>query len=218
MADPLIDPCCKIGGGIDERSLSMRASSVRTLHSSMQHSARTGKKPRNALVALPDEDADVFNIYVQWHYYEKIPCQKSEDENGYPMLGKLYVLGEKVLDKKLQDRVLDAIVATTRRKTENGMRFFPSRQVIKEIYGSTTSNSPARRLMVDLDVVHALAPWVGADETEHHPDFMFDLTKALIVERALTEEAKSAHAELASGIPCSYHQHGKDEVCSAKKL
>ena len=67
------------------------------------------KEGMHRTVTLPEEDADTFYIYVQWLYLEKFPRQPAAFQ-GYPILAKLYGLGETIIDTNLQDRVIDTRV------------------------------------------------------------------------------------------------------------
>lgn len=159
-------------------------------------------------VKLPEEDADTLYGYTQWLYTGKLPCQTSETYCFVP-LAKLYVLGEKLIDDNLQDRVLDAIIATVRKE-----HCYPSKATVKTIYRSTPEGSPARKLMVDVHVIHGAPSWISSKTEETHFDFLIDLTKALLDGRSVSEKTRREHSELASGIPCSYHKHRKDEPCA----
>ena len=161
-------------------------------------------------IKLPEEDPTTFYGYIQWLYAGKLPCQSSEKYCFLP-LAKLYVIGEKLIDDKLQDRVLDAIIATHRKE-----QCYPSKTTVKTIYHATPEGSPGRRLMVDMHLLFGAPEAISNKNEETHLDFLVDLTKALLKGRTISEKTREEHLELYSGTPCSYHKHGKDEPCSGK--
>ena len=174
------------------------------------------KEAQERSIALPEDDVNTFHTYVQWLYTGKIPCQTDRRPLGYLALARLYGFGEKVIDKTLKDTVLDAIVACTFQANEQGHRTFPMKDTVKTIYKSTSVGSPARRLMVDMYLAHGNEQMVSEKSHLNHKAFLQDLSRALLKERVLPDNAKRKFSQLMSGTPCSYHQHGEDEPCNSQ--
>lgn len=99
-------------------------------------------------VTLPDDDPWIFGIYVHWLYHGTIASIEDNDE--FMDLAKAFVLGDKLLDSKFNNAVIDAIVDKSRFTLHDGNMWFPSERVVEYIYAHTTESSPIRELMVDL--------------------------------------------------------------------
>jgi len=64
---------------------------------------------------LPEDGIDAFKDYVQWLYTGKIHLEGNSKSPGYyTKLAKVYVLGEKLMNRRFQDDVIDALVAASR--------------------------------------------------------------------------------------------------------
>lgn len=171
------------------------------------------KEGKEWTVALPEDAPDVFGCYLHWLYASEIAC--TDAEPGFLMLAKLYVFAQKALNTTLQDQVLDAMVVASRKS-----KSFPCEAPVNKLYEFTEEGSPVRRLMVDMYLTYGSSAWIekGDGKPKFTTEFLVDLTKALFEDRVmLSETATKKRAELASGIPCSYHRHGRDEPCPAKK-
>lgn len=87
------------------------------------------KESQQRTIHLPDDESEIFALYVHWLYYGTLPvfC----DEPGLPgnseylNLIKTYVLGDKILDCKFQDAAIDAIVEKCLSKAQDGASWFP---------------------------------------------------------------------------------------------
>lgn len=170
-------------------------------------------------IHLPDDDSAAFYTYVQWFYTGTI-FSKAEGPHGYsnyPFLGKLYVLGDKILDHNFQDTVTNAFVAATRQPGEGGTIRLPAADVASQIYQGTPKKSPACRLMVDIFVTHGAAVWLErfVDNTSVlDAEFLLDLSMALLNTKAGDVKSRTPYRELASGdVACAYHAHEKDKPC-----
>ena len=163
---------------------------------------------------MPEDDPSLFKIYVQWLYTDKI-FTKTNDKWGsldYERLGHLYCLGEKLIDKQFQNRVIDALVTGTREefpREEGGITTrYPTKESVDAVYKGTPIGSPARRLMVDLHVRHGAQEWI-ANDTMQNVEFLVDLTRALLGTRVFPDGRAREYAELdkkTSSIPKSYYQ------------
>lgn len=139
----------------------------------------------------------------------------------YRILANLCIIGEKLVDHSLHDRIIDAFVAAMRvtHEDEHGQYLmFPTLEV-DDIYKHTTEASPLRRLLVDIYLIHGGGTWAGNRKLAgSHKDFLVDLTSALLEKRVVPKKLKEQYGELSAGVPCSYHKHGKDKPCPSKAL
>jgi hypothetical protein len=99
-------------------------------------------------------------------------------ELHYPLLARLYVLGERLLNAKYQNLVIQEIFRLSQlRCGPDRIQVFPSSPAVKLIYQGTTPDSPARRLMVDLAVHYSDETWFDAGN-DH--EYSVDCNKALM--------------------------------------
>ena len=126
----------------------------------------------------------------------------------YTFLAKLYVLGERLVDDELQNRVIDGIIATTRSRI-NGVSFFPGVEAVNVIYNRTSASSLARQLLVHLWDEAANPRWIT--EFKLHPDFLEDITLALLKGRERTGQDK---VEKRNRVlePQAYYKSSLEEV------
>lgn len=182
------------------------------------------KEGQERVVELLEDSVDHFRLYAQWLYTGKIFC-KSEARRNVVIIARLYILGEKLLDRKFQDDVMNAMLAVTHDESphfkENpSCRVFPAEDTIAIIYEGTPPSSPMRRLLVDYYVgtghEERAENWSDRPALINH-EFLIDLTKAMWEKRSLNEPSKLELEASDSNPGCVYHLHGKDEPCSAKK-
>lgn len=170
------------------------------------------KEGQGRRILLPEDDPETFQAYLHWVYTGRI---YSGQKPSYVVLAKSYAWAEKLLDKELKDRLLDAMVTTCRERDEKGLRNFPGTDAISIIYAATTESSPARRMMVDMYVSHGAESWTVS--VEHGIELLVDVTKALLPECTISDGKKhNKYSEIDRGSPCSYHHHDKDKPCSGK--
>lgn len=185
--------------------------------------SRAWKEGQERVVELPEEGEDTFRLYIQWLYTGNIFCKRSEEDRSYDTLARLYVLGEKLLDRKFQDNVANAMIAATHDRNplssnKPGVRRFPGEITVDLIYQQTPATSPMRRLMVDIYVRHGnqrVVDWLAIPEGVNH-EFLINLTIALFQKRQLNGKDQKELQELDLQPGCAYHHHGKDEPCESK--
>ncbi|KAK5678244.1 hypothetical protein LTS10_009414 [Elasticomyces elasticus] len=178
-------------------------------------------KGQARIVELPEDGALLFERYVQWLYGGRLAVKKPNGQTDYDMLAGLYVFGEKIVDQIFQDKVIDALVAATRNKVhprqDRLAALFPYGDTVDRIYNGTPRGSPARRLMVDMHAIRGKASWLNSENLErNNHEFIVDLALAMYEQRTVREGGRLAHKNLDTGVPCSYHKHGKDETCPGK--
>lgn len=162
------------------------------------------------------------------------------------LLIPLYLLGEHVQDRRLQDDVIDALLVTVKESYSHGHPWLPSSQLLFSAYEHTPVGSPLRKLLVD---VHIWAKTLGPKADRTHKVFLGELLAALVLkkangdsgalydaaaalinddqppqpEKALTPKlATENQSQVSSTIPagvscCDYHQHDAEAMCGNKK-
>lgn len=107
------------------------------------------KEGQDRTIPLPDGDPTIFRLYAGWLYTGNIfsKSEGSTTARDYDTLIGLYILGEKLLDRKSKDRVIDAMLATAEEANKAGGQIrIPD---YPRIYKSTPTTSPIHTLMVD---------------------------------------------------------------------
>lgn len=162
-------------------------------------------------ITLKEEDAEVFEVYLHWLYFETLPVRNDSAElqgnNEYAQLAKAYALGEFLQDVNFRDAVLDAMLIKSRSKVSDGRTWFPGGPAIRYIYEGTPESSAARRLLVDLYTYHGHGDWLKgwADKDDLPKQFLLDLAIA-----ALTERSRPSSSLAKEKGACEYHEHRPD--------
>lgn len=77
-------------------------------------------------IQLPEDEAEIFGIYVHWLYYGTLPvcCNDSglPENQEYLKLVKAYTLGDKLMDTKFQNAAIDAIIEKSISAASDGNR------------------------------------------------------------------------------------------------
>jgi hypothetical protein len=149
----------------------------------------TASTPRP--IDLSDEDAKIFQFYVQWLYSGTVAIQTRFINNNSDAEGGLceivdkrsliesYLLGEKLMDTTFQNAVMQGLIQCVTREES-----YPLNSVIKRAYKRTTPQSPLRRLLVDFWVWNGNSTWMSSDmDKELGTEFMNDLIWALLEKR-----------------------------------
>ncbi|KAF2827201.1 hypothetical protein CC86DRAFT_257742, partial [Ophiobolus disseminans] len=102
-----------------------------------------------------DEDLTVVEIYFKWLYSRNLPVSNHTDHVQY---SRLYVLGEKLMNEAFQNAVIDDYAEASHAQDE-----WPTRSAVRVIYDGTTTESPARRLLIDMYCWHGDEKWVDND-------------------------------------------------------
>ncbi|KAF2242119.1 hypothetical protein BU26DRAFT_555820 [Trematosphaeria pertusa] len=157
------------------------------------------------LVKLPRDKPELFSIYVNLVYTNKLTTTPKTSAGKAPSVAaigqeyqtmcELYVLCEKLQDTSAKDATVTAILSMIHVRHNRGGYRGPPPRAVRTIYEGTTSNSPARRLMVDLwtsVTASTLAKVAGSLPHE----FIVDIATTLLNERT---EGKQNTAKNSNG-------------------
>lgn len=143
------------------------------------------------VIKLPEESLELMQDYIGHLYGVKLPTRvlvtgSCEVNDGhYEALGRLYVLGERMLDTKYQNKIICEFFRLTQ-----VCNYYPVGSCINVIYEGTTPESPARRMLLDFATEHGSESWFDtALHTAPGQEYLLDLSKALFQEMAARESA-----------------------------
>jgi hypothetical protein len=136
------------------------------------------------VIKLPEELSEPVQYYIGYLYGGQLPTHNQVDGSPYStdchqseLLAQLYVLGERVLNAKYQDTIIHEIFRLS--KIAYGPEkntYYPGGIFVNVVYQGTSSQSPARRMVVDFAVCHGGKAWLNEGRDA---GFFFDLSKAL---------------------------------------
>lgn len=137
-------------------------------------------------IKLPEETCiESFVNYLNFSYREKLPTENftiitnegfKRTGDPYQVLGKIFVIGERMLDKSVQNAVAREFLRLAKIKSPNDMRRFPGESTITMIYEGTSTGSPMRRMMVAFYVTLGIMTWPYKGQ---HPEFLGELVEEL---------------------------------------
>ncbi|THW47469.1 hypothetical protein D6D21_03435 [Aureobasidium pullulans] len=157
------------------------------------------------------EDPAACKLYIEWIYSGYIwqrPQSPDLAIEGFETLVKAYILGEKLLDHKFQNAIIDSLLA---RVTSEGRLALTLPTII---YNGTKPTSPIRRLLVDLYLWYGHKDWLTKEVVGDHSHTLFttDLSIALL-------ERQSQSPLIKDRCPvfdhCRYHDHAGEKSCVA---
>ena len=126
------------------------------------------------VVNLPDDDVELFKIFVQWLYTQLIVLNDKQ-KNHYRVIIDLFILVNKLQCSELQNATLDFLY---RRFSETNTLYPPTD--IYYVWENTTNNSSLRRYLVDLYVYDSQIDHV-VESQEHYPsEFMKEVLKGFV--------------------------------------
>ena len=178
------------------------------------------REGQNRSIQLAEYEKEIFELYLRWLYSGKIFVKNSGEDSGYPTLAKLYVLGEKIMDSEFQDRVIDAMIAASLEKDEEGWTYHPDSHPALIIYEGTSEGSPARGLIINEFVAFGRDKWITKEAQcglELNEEFVRDLITALLDRRVLPANEKAEYKSFKNSPGCKYHKHGKDQPCGPQQ-
>jgi hypothetical protein len=134
-------------------------------------------------IHLPEEQVDTVLRYLDFVCEEGLPTKYTTTydaldayEDAYSHLFELYTLGERVLDAEVQRAVVTETLWLSSLESSDGERWLPDDRAISVIYQGTPVDSPARRMLVDLQVSYGLAHSLESDTCD--PTYLGDVARA----------------------------------------
>lgn len=157
-------------------------------------------------VQLPEDEPEIFGIYVHWLYFGKLSVfrddLKSKEQKQYRALVKAYSLGDKFMNTKFQNTVIDAIVEESVSPASDGKHYYPNGLDIEYAYNNTNTLSPLRRLLVDMYAFSGNGSWLRDHYTKaNYPQlFIFDLACTLLDQQSrVATKSTDYHIEASAG-------------------
>ena len=137
----------------------------------------TFKETAEQSITLPEENAEVFQRFIQWLYSDDcgLACGgRGEKTDEYIQLAALYILADKYDIVGLHNHVFDRLFQFWKQGAT------PHRSVIHFVYELTNPGSPLREVMIAHDVYHRSRDWLKkediSEELSHCPrDYVVDL-------------------------------------------
>ncbi|KAF7122784.1 hypothetical protein CNMCM5793_000894 [Aspergillus hiratsukae] len=177
-----------IAVGVQKEIFSVHETLIRA-SSSFFDKAMAGdwKESQQRTIQLPEDEPGIFALYVKWLYCGTLPVVCDEPglpgNSEYINLVKAYVLGDKILDSKFQDTVIDAIVEKSQSKAKDGQCWYPNMGVIKYTFKNTSESAPIRKLLVDMYAGFARSSWIHTWAADLPQPFLFQLASTLLDRR-----------------------------------
>lgn len=166
------------------------------------------KEAKSRVIPMPEDQPETFSTYQQWLYSGKLFSRHDEgtieDAAEYELLVKAYILGEKLMDSRFQDTILDCIVQKLRKTSTFDIG------LSNLVYENTPSNSPLRRLWCDVYAWSGSPSWLDESKLSEcvHAEFLMDLSRLQMSFWGGERPKQIPYA----GNTCDYHHH-RDGVC-----
>ena len=131
-------------------------------------------------VKLPEDEPEIFGVYVHWLYYGTMPVIGNSPFLEYLNLAKGYILGDKLLDTRYQDATIHAIIERSVTPHEDKL-WYPLTSTIEHAYNNTGESAKIRKLLVDLYVFAGQGNWLNPKNASSVPQpFLFELSSKLL--------------------------------------
>ena len=124
---------------------------------------------------------------------------------GHVYLARLYTVGERLMDSEFQNRIIDAIIATSRDLVD-AWRYNPIGEAVNVMYEGTTEGCTGRRLMVDIWCDREKAHWVEEGKVKLNGEFVRDTMVALLDGRQGLEGHEARCKSLFESVPFEYYK------------
>jgi len=121
-------------------------------------------------IKLPEESPDVAAHYLSYLYSGKLFTEDIKSVSGQTivpcsdLLASLYVSCERYLNRKLQSAIIAEIIRLTSMSDNEGKHWIPTEKCVATVYHGTPKGSPARRLLVDLQVASGEKAWMEYED------------------------------------------------------
>lgn len=117
-------------------------------------------------IELPDDEPETVRLYLHFLYTQQVP-----DDLIFSDWARLYVFGQKVLDRHLKNAVLQVLLQEVQTIDDD---FFVA-EAVNIIYDGTPSESMGRKLLVDM--FHAARDHSWVEDQDFRQDFWEDLVR-----------------------------------------
>ncbi|KAF1920334.1 hypothetical protein BDU57DRAFT_544064 [Ampelomyces quisqualis] len=163
------------------------------------------REGEEGVVKLPFDEPEVFAAYAQLIYHGTVPdydgphelvgdsCEGEEracdkeiiaaSDKMYSILGRLYVLCEKIQDAVAKPILLVAFVDAAKVLRGNGSNYYPDDPTVTAIYSGTSPSDPLRKYLVENYVYFGWSSWIPKAYSDLPHEFLFDVLRAMYRER-----------------------------------
>lgn len=145
----------------------------------------TFKEGLERKMTLPDDDADLFNLLVEWLYAGSynIPQptgHKDKDAARFMEFIRLYVLADKYGVTSLKNEIVKTLFDALKQNHKTG----PNADTVAYVYENLPGTSPIRRLPADFYVCNDKFAWCEnvrvSDLLRIYPEFAADVVSAFV--------------------------------------
>ncbi|PYI25302.1 hypothetical protein BP00DRAFT_452242 [Aspergillus indologenus CBS 114.80] len=157
-------------------------------------------------VPLPDDEPEIAALYIHWLYTGKLAVSCGEPGRikhaEYLDLVKAYVFGNKILDTRFQNAIIDALVES-RSEWQGENSTYPVGEVLEYAYDHLPGTAPILELFVDMYVRDAHSSWLRkwANPDMVPQPFLLKLASKLLDRCDASWDSLKA---------CNYYSHGKN--------
>jgi hypothetical protein len=152
-----------------------------------------GSEGQSREIHLPEESPVYMGYYIEHMYGLAPPTRiftlKSQCPSNmgpqFELLAELYVLGERRLDAKFQNKIMQELFRMVRVSDTA-----PGIECANALFRGTMTESPARRMIVDYAATCLSNYWLEIDREGSDRDFWLDLSRVLIKKVKATKGQK----------------------------
>ena len=170
---------------------------------------------KDKVIRLPEQDPDVFELYVFWTYTGQIDMNILPEPEptasgryiapSYLHLGKVWAMGNYFGDIELRDRIINIIIIRANEVTRA-----ISVDTLQKTWSKTPPGSTIRRLYVAIMVCHASTSELEKYADQWPIEVFEEATRRYFANDPREEAAVPKWADR-----CSYHEHeAGDPKCS----
>jgi hypothetical protein len=151
------------------------------------------------LVELPEDDPDIFALYVNIVYMSQVPTNAIAETKTPDALSDelhelcvLYLLCEKMLDKMGKNAILQAIMSTGKEGASDGKIYLPRAETVAVMYAGTPVGSLGRKLLAQMWVALPHDSFLVIAQ-QLPKDFLIDYTAVLLQARSVPKKSWQDH-------------------------
>lgn len=192
--------------------------------------SKTWREGKDGRIKLPNDEPALLEVYIQFLYCGQVSVSPvrtaaalryKEHESEYFTLAELYTLGERLMDIKFKNEVINDMFFRVYPLPSSIEPQRPVASAVDMIYRGTTAGSPARRLMVDIYFWKGKAEWMLGRPEDNNTEFLTDLTALLL--RRTDRRSKRVIGDGDSdpfdeALRCEdYHENEAEQPATSKK-